>query len=89
MAEGEILGRLLSIQTEADPDWTFYGDFLYPDAERQRWIQDNRAVLELETQGDSLTAVRPVEHFLYFTDAAERARFAADDARRHVRLCGL
>lgn len=56
-----------------DPDWDQYLGFLFP-AERELQRMKNRRVREaLEKAGDDLTTPRPIRHWLYFADEADRA----------------
>jgi hypothetical protein len=65
---------------DADPEWAYYLDFLCPDPERTRWMQDRRVVEQLEVAGDTLTARRPVDHWLDFPTEDARSTFEASIA---------
>ena len=69
-------------RTEEDPEWTLYNDFLYPTPEQLQWIYDRRVVDQLRAHGDSLEARRPVDHYIYFPDAATRDGFLEAAAQR-------
>jgi hypothetical protein len=58
-----------------DASWSYYVDFLYPDAERLQWIQNRRVVAALEEHGDTLEEPRQVDHWIYFESGAARQRF--------------
>jgi len=79
-AEGALAGlagRESSVQAATDPDWSVYFDDLLPDAMELRHFFDEMVVAQFEQAGDPLVVPRPVTHFIYFTDAADRDRFAA------------
>jgi len=69
--------RRFATVAKSDPDWTYYSDFLFPNHERMRWIQDNRVVEALERRGDSLTKPRRVDHWIYFHDYGSCSAFAS------------
>jgi hypothetical protein len=45
--------------------------------EQQHSIQNRSVCLSLQQHGDPLTEPRPIDHFVYFTDAGNLAKFAA------------
>jgi hypothetical protein len=63
------------IGEQFDPDWSHYQDFLYPDPEAQQTIENRKVVQTLQGAGDSLDSRRPVRHFLYFDNVANRAQY--------------
>jgi len=71
------LPRSFSIVAKHDPEWTYYSDFLFPNEERMRWIQDRRVVDALQREGDPLTASRRVDHWIYFPDSESQAAFVS------------
>lgn len=64
-------------QTQSDPDWSHYREFLYPSPGQMRWIEDRHVVDELRKRGDQLDVPRPVDHYVYFDNAGARDRFLA------------
>jgi hypothetical protein len=68
-------GRGYRTGAQPDPEWIYYRDFLFPDAERYQWMLDRRVVDQLRQQGDVLTASRPVDHHLDFPADADLAPF--------------
>lgn len=68
------------VGSDADPEWRYFLDFLCPDEERSQWIKDRRLVDHLKKNEDVLTTPRPVDHWLYFKDAAGREAFVASIA---------
>ena len=58
-----------------DDGWRYYNEFLYPDAERIRWMQDRDVVMQLREHGDTL-APRVVDHFVDFEQREARDVFA-------------
>lgn len=65
----------LKCRAEKDPDWTMFEETLRPDALEMQWIYDRRVVDQLEQHGDDAATPRPVDHFVYFPDAAKREAF--------------
>lgn len=63
--------------SQADPEWRYYHEFLLPDAERRRWIMNRRVVEQLSASGDALDKARRVDHWAYFSKAADRDAFLA------------
>ena len=58
-----------------DADWSYFRDFLLPDAERAAWISDRKLVDQLRSHGDSLKAPRRVDHWVYFATREGRDAF--------------
>jgi len=58
-----------------DPEWKYYSEFLYPDAERWQWIMNRRTVDHFADNGDRLTPPRRVDHWAYFPNRGSRTRF--------------
>jgi regulator of RNase E activity RraB len=63
----------LEMGDQADPQWSQYFDVLYPGPRDFQRMQNRRVIEALEAEGDTLDAVRPVTHWIYFADPAERA----------------
>jgi hypothetical protein len=63
------------VGSKADAQWSYYFDFLLPDAERWQYIKDRRVVNALKQHGDELTGPRRVDHWVYFPDVADRDEF--------------
>ena len=79
MATAGIAGPARGYRTGAkeDPDWDYYRDFMYPDAERHQWIMDRRVVDQLREQGDALGTKRPIDHYIDFPPDADLTSFLA------------
>jgi regulator of RNase E activity RraB len=58
---------------QPDPTWSQYLNVLYPGARDLQRMRNRRVVEALEAEGDSLQAERPVTHWIYFQDPAQRA----------------
>lgn len=71
-------GYEVDLASDEDPGWRQYREFLFPGPVERRWIQDRHVVDALEEHGDLLDVARPVDHWLYFPDAAQRDAFARD-----------
>jgi regulator of RNase E activity RraB len=63
------------IDSKLDAEWSYYFEFLCPDAERWQWIMDRRVIESLESEGDPLTQSRRVDHWTYFDNAETRSKF--------------
>lgn len=64
------------IGDEGDPGWAHYRDFLYPDEEAFRTIENRGVIQSLQEAGDDLSQPRPIRHFVNFKDDSSRAAFA-------------
>jgi len=67
--------RKLMAGSREDPAWSYYFEFLWPDAERLQWMADRRVVASLEQHGDPLVQPRRIDHWIYFGSAANRDAF--------------
>lgn len=65
-----------AINMRYDPEWTTYRTFLYPSGETLAWMENNRVISALRTQGDSLTQERDINFEVYFTSDTDRKAFA-------------
>jgi hypothetical protein len=63
------------IGSKPDSEWSYYFEFLIPDAERWQWIMDRRVIENLQSNGGPLTRPRRVDHWAYFESAAKRDKF--------------
>ncbi len=70
--------RQVEVGCKSDPRWTYYEEFLMPDAERLQWMQDRRLVDVLREHGDPLIPPREVAHWAYFDTRQARDRFLSD-----------
>lgn len=69
-------GYTATIGAREDPAWSSYLNFLYPSPASMQRIMNRRVCDQLQKQGDSLTQPRLIDHFAYFSRAAQRAAFA-------------
>lgn len=69
-------GRSFEAVSQHDPMWSYFREFLYPNAERVRWMKDRSVVEALEHHGDPLTVRRRVDHWVYFPNSGARSSFA-------------
>lgn len=58
-----------------EPDWSTYRNFLYPNEENLTWIENNKIITKLITQGDSLTKPRNISFVLLFKKEEDRKAF--------------
>jgi hypothetical protein len=72
------LGRQFETGSKPDPDWTYYRDFLMPNAERRQWMQDRRVLDVLEEHGDDHSIPRRIDHWAYFRTPTSRQAFVQD-----------
>jgi uncharacterized protein (TIGR01619 family) len=63
------------INIKADADWETYLQFLYPNEETQEFMANEKVLAQLRQAGDDLSKPRQVDHWLYFTDKANRSSF--------------
>jgi hypothetical protein len=82
----ELGDRTVEVGSKPDLDWSYYRDFLLPDAERRRWIQNRRLVFTLRQHGDVVSTPRRVDHWVYFETASSRQAFVDDVAREEFTL---
>lgn len=73
----ELSEHRVDLGATPDPAWDYYFDFLFPSAERQRWMADRAVVEALEDRGDDGSIPRRVDHWAYFPTARARDDFAA------------
>lgn len=62
---------------QPDPEWSQYLNVLYPGPRDFQRIQNRRVIAALEAEGDVLNTPRPVTHWIYFAESAQRAVAAA------------
>lgn len=60
-----------------DPEWTHYQTVLFPSAEDFQQIHNQKVIMQLRQEGDSLTEPRPIDHFANFKTEQDRETFAA------------
>lgn len=58
-----------------DKEWKSYLEFIYPNPRQYQIIQNRRVVENLESNGDSLTKQRQVDHWIYFKTQNDRQNF--------------
>jgi uncharacterized protein (TIGR01619 family) len=61
--------------TNADPEWGLYLDFLFPEPADMQSIKNGRVIRMMQEQGDEQHIPRPVSHFFYFGAESDRAAF--------------
>ncbi|HEY1811147.1 MAG TPA: DUF695 domain-containing protein [Kofleriaceae bacterium] len=89
LARAKLGERQFEIGSKPDADWTYYREFLLPDAERRQWISDRRLVGVLQEHGDVLATPRRVDHWVYFETAASRQGFVEGAIREGFALESL
>lgn len=60
----------------ADPGWTIYSAYLYPDDHQLAFANDMKALQALLDAGDDFERPRPIEHTITFDDPEKREAFA-------------
>jgi len=63
------------LEVKADPQREAYWDFLLPNEQEWRLINDNKVLHALEEEGDTLKRHRRVDHFFYFSEESQRDLF--------------
>jgi len=76
----QLDGRAFETGSKSDPEWSYFQEFLMPDAERHQWMQDRAVVAALEERGDVVSIPRRVAHWADFPTAAARQAFVEDAA---------
>lgn len=61
--------------SKTDEDWSGYFDFLYPSPQQFQSIQNRRIIDQLEKNGDKLTKMRDVDHWIYFRTKKDQDLF--------------
>jgi regulator of RNase E activity RraB len=79
--DADLGGRRFESGSKPDREWTYYQEFLMPDAERRQWMQDRRLLEVLEEQGDVHSTARRVDHWAYFRTPESRQAFVQDVMR--------
>lgn len=60
-----------------DAEWKTYLEFLHPSERDRQLIQDRRTCDALEKEGDDLTTVRKIDHWIYLPNHKAAAEFLA------------
>ena len=60
---------------KTDENWSGYFNFLYPTPQQFQSIQNRRVIDYLERNGDKLTKMREVDHWIYFKTKRDRDLF--------------
>ena len=60
---------------KTDENWSGYFNFLYPSPQQFQSIQNRRIIDQLEKNGDKLTKMRDVDHWIYFNTKTDRDHF--------------
>lgn len=81
LARERVGTRRVDAESERDPRWSYYHEFLLPDDERRQWMDDRRLVQVLQEAGDVLTVPRRVDHWACFANAPARDAFVEAIAR--------
>jgi regulator of RNase E activity RraB len=64
--------------TQPDPDWSTYLSYLHPSDADSQTIQNRRVCEALQSQGDTLSVAREIDHWAYFPAEADRDAFVAE-----------
>jgi hypothetical protein len=71
----DLGGRPADVGTQPDREWSYYRDFLYPNAERRQWMKDRALTHVLAEHGDRAETSRRVDHWIYFASPEKRDAF--------------
>ena len=63
------------INIREDASWEEYLTFLYPNEETIEYMNNEKVLTKLQEAGDKLEKERPVDHWLYFSNAKSRDSF--------------
>jgi regulator of RNase E activity RraB len=80
----DIVGSVMGFHAEykyralsaADPTWSIYTAYLYPDEHQLAFANDMKALQALLDAGDDFERPRPIEHTIRFNDEQQRELFA-------------
>lgn len=68
-------GYSYNANTQKDPDWSLYFDFLFPEPPIMQTIQNGRLIKHMEEQGDQAHIPRKISHMFYFPTEQNRKDF--------------
>lgn len=63
------------INIKTDVAWEAYLQFLYPNAETQEFMANEKVLVQLRQAGDDLSKPRKVDHWLFFNEEEDRKLF--------------
>jgi hypothetical protein len=63
------------ISLKPDPEWTTYRTFLYPDEPTLNWMENEKIMATMLSQGDSLKAPRNINFYFNFRSDTDRTQF--------------
>jgi uncharacterized protein (TIGR01619 family) len=72
-----------------DKEWAAYLNFLFPNAEIQEYMSNQKVVVQLMSAGDKLTKSRPIEHWLYFKNKIGRDSFIKYAEAKGFKVIGV
>jgi regulator of RNase E activity RraB len=81
---GEVVADVMGMHAEyryralsaADPTWSIYSAYLYPDEHQLAFANDMKSLQALLDAGDDFERARPIEHTIRFDDVSKRDAFA-------------
>jgi len=73
---GGFKGRSVETRVVNDEGWSVYFKQLYPGRVELQAFQDDAVLRTLQEHGDSLSKLRPVDHWFYLPNTAARAKLA-------------
>lgn len=74
------------LNIKEDKKWEYYTEFLFPNAETQNYMYNQRIINELKEAGDNLTKVRRVDHWMYFRSTEDLERFKEDILKQDFKV---
>ena len=60
-----------------DPEWALYLELLFPNVRQLQQIRNRQVVAALAEAGDVASTPRPITHWVYFAESADRATAAS------------
>jgi uncharacterized protein (TIGR01619 family) len=72
--------------SKSEPEWNTYFEYLFPDARQYQTISNGHVLQALEEHGDRLAVEREVDHWAYFENSFDRARFIEAVCERDFRI---
>ena len=70
---GEDYQAIISVS--ADPEWSVYKDFLYPDSYILEYMMNSKVIQELVENGDDIKRARRIDHWAYFPTELDRDQY--------------
>jgi uncharacterized protein (TIGR01619 family) len=71
-----------TVNASEDREWDLYRSFLYPSPAERQSIENRKVCMALENNGDLMTEMREIEHWIYFKNESSYHAFIAESIQR-------